>query len=591
MSQLESCPHCKAPVESDQRRCSECGKKLGGASAQVKVFSLVAAFLLVSGSVVLWWVYHHRKSEQHIPVSKLEVARTGSTNPSLLENGTHLDYERCPDGNTLDVHITGASDNPLLVFDTNRNGIADPGDFGYAVDSYSKQCVFHLANPQSLPLCLTPKAQPRLTRQDVQSSDSSSHNVDLQIPLSDLPQGKEGADFVVGIFHEQTQQVEYLPGAPLFKSVYHLKLDEIPSPSTPKYCGTTRGNSVAPELGGNVPPITSQPPNKLVPPPTVTYFEATPSRIEFKGEVHLRWSVSGSTNVSITPGIGDVLAMGETNVHVEQPVTYALRARNGGGEATSSVSVDVTPPQLPQIANFSAQPQVVTGNSTRLSWNVTGFTTNIRIEPGMTSLPAQGERDIPIDHSLAFHLIADGPGGSTDSNVLVTYKPEKPKIVFTAAKPNIYKGETTSLRWNVVNANHISVEPGIADYPVDSSSVNGEIRVTPDETTRYTLHAEGPGGKATASVDVFIRPPGPQNGQLVWTGDVHGTQLVTVDLDHADTGSLVGSLPGMPCILQPEKEKVVSIASTPGPRNDYRRLVLRVKGNGMTTVVINWSLQ
>jgi len=115
--------------------------------------------------------------------------------------------------------------------------------------------------------------------------------------------------------------------------------------------------------------------------------------------------------------------------------------------------------------------------------------------------------------------------------------------------------------------------------------------VSPTRTTRYTLTAEGPGGSSTKELTVAVAAPGPSTGEIVWTGSVSGIQLITIDKDHADVGTLEGSLPGVPCIIQPINERRVSVASSPSPRNNYERLVLRITGNGPMRVVVKWSLQ
>jgi hypothetical protein len=83
---------------------------------------------------------------------------------------------------------------------------------------------------------------------------------------------------------------------------------------------------------------------------------------------------------------------------------------------------------------------------------------------------------------------------------------------------------------------------------------------------------------------------GPSSGEIIWEGDVKGTTLVTIDNNHADVGTLTGALPGILCLIQPADPKRVSIASTPAPYNQYKRIVFRVSGNGRTRVVIRWSL-
>jgi hypothetical protein len=83
---------------------------------------------------------------------------------------------------------------------------------------------------------------------------------------------------------------------------------------------------------------------------------------------------------------------------------------------------------------------------------------------------------------------------------------------------------------------------------------------------------------------------GPSSGEIVWEGIIRGTELVTIENGQASSGMVTGSLPGVACLIQPTDAKKVSIASAPGPRNQYNRLVIRVSGNGRTRVTLKWSL-
>jgi hypothetical protein len=83
---------------------------------------------------------------------------------------------------------------------------------------------------------------------------------------------------------------------------------------------------------------------------------------------------------------------------------------------------------------------------------------------------------------------------------------------------------------------------------------------------------------------------GPTSGEIVWDGNIKGTELITIENGQASSGTVSGALPGVLCLLQPADPKRVSIASTPAPYNQYKRMVFRVSGNGRTRVVIRWSL-
>lgn len=84
---------------------------------------------------------------------------------------------------------------------------------------------------------------------------------------------------------------------------------------------------------------------------------------------------------------------------------------------------------------------------------------------------------------------------------------------------------------------------------------------------------------------------GPSSGEIVWRGEVHGTTLVTIDGSNSDAGQVVsGALPGVLVMVQPVDSRHVGVASTPAPSNAFRRLVLRIQGNGNMQEVIHWSI-
>ena len=79
-----------------------------------------------------------------------------------------------------------------------------------------------------------------------------------------------------------------------------------------------------------------------------------------------------------------------------------------------------------------------------------------------------------------------------------------PEVSFSADPQTIMLGESSTLSWNVINADTINIDPGIGS--VDSS---GSYEVFPTETTTYTLTAVGPGGTTTENVTVSVNIPLP----------------------------------------------------------------------------------
>jgi len=75
--------------------------------------------------------------------------------------------------------------------------------------------------------------------------------------------------------------------------------------------------------------------------PSINYFEAFPSEIDYKESSNLSWSVTGATSVTIDQGIGAVGASGSRDVSPEETKTYHLTAINNDGQTNSSCTITV----------------------------------------------------------------------------------------------------------------------------------------------------------------------------------------------------------------------------------------------------------
>jgi hypothetical protein len=75
-----------------------------------------------------------------------------------------------------------------------------------------------------------------------------------------------------------------------------------------------------------------------------------------------------------------------------------------------------------------------------------------------------------------------------------------PKILqFDAAPSVVNQGESTYLRWSVSEANSVSIDNGIG-----SVALAGEIPVSPNSTTFYTLTARNLAGETTAGTQIVV---------------------------------------------------------------------------------------
>lgn len=79
----------------------------------------------------------------------------------------------------------------------------------------------------------------------------------------------------------------------------------------------------------------------------------------------------------------------------------------------------------------------------------------------------------------------------------------KPVVSYFSAEPTaVDKGQPSSLRWSVTDANSVTIDNNVGDV-----SPSGRKAVYPNDTTTYTLTATGAGGTATASVTVTVNTP------------------------------------------------------------------------------------
>src|SRR5713226_6921102 len=80
----------------------------------------------------------------------------------------------------------------------------------------------------------------------------------------------------------------------------------------------------------------------------------------------------------------------------------------------------------------------------------------------------------------------------------------RPTVTLQASPTSLAKGDSTTLSWSSTNATQLSIAPGVG-----AVSPEGSTKVTPADSTTYTITATGPGGSADASVRVTVAAPPP----------------------------------------------------------------------------------
>ncbi len=82
--------------------------------------------------------------------------------------------------------------------------------------------------------------------------------------------------------------------------------------------------------------------------------------------------------------------------------------------------------------------------------------------------------------------------------------PARPTVTLRATQTFIQKGEAVTLNWTSTNATELNISPGPGRVAPE-----GSTRLTPGESTTYTITASGPGGNADHSVRITVAAPPP----------------------------------------------------------------------------------
>ncbi|MFA5860034.1 MAG: fibronectin type III domain-containing protein, partial [Elusimicrobiota bacterium] len=166
----------------------------------------------------------------------------------------------------------------------------------------------------------------------------------------------------------------------------------------------------------------------LPPSPVISFFTASPTSITSGQSSTLTWSVSNATSLSVNQGVGTVTGSSRS-VSPTVTTTYTLTATGAGGTATAQVTVTVgggsTPTSTPPvIASFTASNEsIVAGDSTALSWTITGNPTPTVSISGGVGTPAGSLASVSPTVTTTYTLTATNSAGSATAQLTVSVTP------------------------------------------------------------------------------------------------------------------------------------------------------------------------
>lgn len=231
----------------------------------------------------------------------------------------------------------------------------------------------------------------------------------------------------------------------------------------------------------------------------IEFFEATPLTVEPGFDVELSWSALDVDRCAIEPELGAVEAQDALIVNPVETTTYVLTCGNG----TAEVTVTVVPPT--SIDSFVADPPAFgVGEAVTLTWTTT-TATSCTIEPGVGAVEPQGSVQVIPTETTVYTLACDGINTSASQTLEVVLGYPVEIGAFTVMPTHIIRGESAVLSWVSTESQTCAIDPDVGEV-----EVAGQVSVSPEEATTYTITCTGLIDSETAIVDLQVDAPAPR---------------------------------------------------------------------------------
>jgi hypothetical protein len=152
--------------------------------------------------------------------------------------------------------------------------------------------------------------------------------------------------------------------------------------------------------------------------PTLAYFNASPETISAGQKAVLKWEITGSTTVRISPEIGRVSPAGSIEVMPYSTTTYTLTVGEPAQEITGTVTITVVPGP-PVVDYFIADPlEISFGSSGALTWNIIGAT-SVSIDNNIGDVASSGTVSVAPATTTVYTLTATNTEGAVTATAVV----------------------------------------------------------------------------------------------------------------------------------------------------------------------------
>lgn len=264
-------------------------------------------------------------------------------------------------------------------------------------------------------------------------------------------------------------------------------------------------------------------------PAPICNITATPTTLPAGGgSTTFSWTSENGQSAAINNGVGSVALNGSRPVTVTQSGTYTLTVTAADGRTANcsqAITVGAVPPA--PLCTFTATPTNLPAGGGTVTFNWTSQNgASASINNGFGTVVLNGSQPLNVTQSATYTFTvtaADGRTANCSQAITVGAVPPAPACTLSLSPTSITSGQSSTLTWNMSNANSASIDQGIGAVTANAS---GTRVVNPTQNTTYTLTTLGANNQqVTCVATLTVTPVAP----------------LTCDAFTASPGTLVGA--------------------------------------------------
>ena len=250
---------------------------------------------------------------------------------------------------------------------------------------------------------------------------------------------------------------------------------------------------------GNDPPVANAGPNLSGVAAGTVQLDGSASYDPDGDPITFQWTQTAGPQITLT---GATTSKPTFSAGTGQTYNFLLTVKDDhGGQGQASVHISTAAANRAQILSFIATPtQIIAGQAVTLTWktlnadtaNIAGIG-NVAVNSSLTVSPTQtttysltARNNVNDENATVTVIVASATGGVQISGC-------------SANPTNITAGQSSTISWNSVNADSVSIDQGVG-----SVTKTGSVSVNPTQTTTYIVTALGAGASASCSVTVTV---------------------------------------------------------------------------------------